>query len=887
MPSSLSNKSSLRSSSGSSSLGSSLRSSLPKPSSSSSVLQTSLVIGGGTPAPAPAAPAPAPAPAPPTPPAQAPPPTPPPPKEEEEDHDETNAPPPTMHMDDLADALPSSEPETTTSHPQYAPPTVNPTMKQRFEEIPNENIGEEGGGTMSTTTTGPPPPPSQQQQQQQQQHSQYDAHNNSNNARPSFAFHKQQRWEEVPTDLHHAYTFEQEGGGGAERPQTQGGGGPIRSKMNFVDSEEPDDYNQQHPPRIHYPGGPGGGGGSSKQRWEEVPTDLHHAYTMGGDHQGPVRSKMNFVDSEEVPDSYHPHGGGRGGGGGSGGHHPQGRDPNASKQRWEEVPTDLHHAYTMGDNKEPVRSKMNYKQSEEMDSDRPYHHPSSNSRPMGDEYSGHHHGSGGHSGGGGTYASSSNAGGASKQRWEEVPTDLHHAYTMSDNKEPVRSKMNYKETDDNDFDENAQIGHHGHGRGRGGSSSLQQQQHQQGGGSSSLKQRWEEIPTDLHHAYTMGDNKEAVQSKMNYVDSTEDPESAPQSSLRGGMMSRGGGHGGHGYRGPPDTKQRWEEVPTDLHHAYTFRNNNEAPGKVGAHTLSQYVVDSEESPSHTNHHQHHRGGSSLKQRWEAVPTDLHHRYTISGGGQQPQQHQGGGGHPNHGVQDAAMQQQLQDEYDDRILERMEGVEDHGTKSPLVVIDGANIAYAYADAKYAMQSVESSLQSSGKGRREPDSKGIEVAADYFLESGTRVLVVIPAPWFRAKPRPGDTSNDNAMMMTPQLEILNTLKSKGLLVASPPTDDDDAYAIMIARREDSRSKKRVSGDSGGGFVLSNDMFRDAVHRDGMELKEWLKAGTGNGPGRISFAFCDMGSKDDYGDNIMDFVPNPVHPLIDYIETENRKS
>ena len=122
-----------------------------------------------------------------------------------------------------------------------------------------------------------------------------------------------------------------------------------------------------------------------------------------------------------------------------------------------------------------------------------------------------------------------------------------------------------------------------------------------------------------------------------------------------------------------------------------------------------------------------------------------------------------------------------------------------------------------------------------------------------------------------------------MLTPQLEVLKDLKSQGLLVAAPPKDDDDAYALTIARREDTRAQHR----GGGGFVLSCDMFRDAINRDETtELRDWLTKGSGNGPGRISFAFCDMGSYDDYGDREMDFVPNPRHPLIHWIEGEHRK-
>jgi hypothetical protein len=69
-----------------------------------------------------------------------------------------------------------------------------------------------------------------------------------------------------------------------------------------------------------------------------------------------------------------------------------------------------------------------------------------------------------------------------------------------------------------------------------------------------------------------------------------------------------------------------------------------------------------------------------------------------------------------------------------------------------------------------------------------------------------------------------------------------------------------------------------------VLSNDMFRDAQGRDSTgQVRAWLTAGHSKdtGPGRISFAFCDMGTMNDYGETELDIVPNPRHPLVAWIE------
>lgn len=207
-----------------------------------------------------------------------------------------------------------------------------------------------------------------------------------------------------------------------------------------------------------------------------------------------------------------------------------------------------------------------------------------------------------------------------------------------------------------------------------------------------------------------------------------------------------------------------------------------------------------------------------------------------------------------------------------VVEKMTGVEDHGHKAPLVVLDGANIAHAYTTALQG-------LHSTGSGSSEPDATGILVATDFFRSTGVRVLVVLPQYWMRRKPRPGDPKPN---MDTPNIEILNKLQADGLIVAAPPADDDDAYALTIARREESRSLRR--NGVGPGYVLSNDMFRDAQARDTtMTLKKWLDQGRNDetGPGRISYSFADMGTMNDHGERILDFVPNPRHPLVIWME------
>jgi len=224
--------------------------------------------------------------------------------------------------------------------------------------------------------------------------------------------------------------------------------------------------------------------------------------------------------------------------------------------------------------------------------------------------------------------------------------------------------------------------------------------------------------------------------------------------------------------------------------------------------------------------------------------------------------------------------------DDREIEQMEGVIDQGTKMPLVVLDGANVAYAYATAMAGMDASASS--SADQKKVEPDSRGIQIATEFFLEAGLRALVVLPQYWFRRNNNSNNNSNNvNDMTLTPQAEILADLKARGLVVASPPTDDDDAYALTISRKEESRSLKPPRNGEGPGFVLSNDLFRDAQGRDPSgKLGDWLNKGRNEsvGPGRISYTFGDVGTMNDRGERVLDFVPNPRHPLVVWMENES---
>ena len=162
--------------------------------------------------------------------------------------------------------------------------------------------------------------------------------------------------------------------------------------------------------------------------------------------------------------------------------------------------------------------------------------------------------------------------------------------------------------------------------------------------------------------------------------------------------------------------------------------------------------------------------------------------------------------------------------------------------------------------------------------------------------------------------------DAKMVTEEVEELRTLRQRGFLVACPPGDDDDAYVMALARREDDRrlleqrenmqqqhddsmgmdedtdtsSSRHLPPSVLGGYVVSNDMFHDAVRRDErkqqsvhhqhplnarpISLKSWLKKN------RISFSFANVGTEVD-GEIRLDFLPNPRNELNEAIEECNR--
>lgn len=196
--------------------------------------------------------------------------------------------------------------------------------------------------------------------------------------------------------------------------------------------------------------------------------------------------------------------------------------------------------------------------------------------------------------------------------------------------------------------------------------------------------------------------------------------------------------------------------------------------------------------------------------------------------------------------------------DYRPTEPMQGVEDHSTPKPLLVVDGANVAYAYQQQR-------------------PDIRGIQRIVDYFeqqlapqaMDDVIRLVIVLPASWIQ---RYATTRKNQSWAQCDweqhQYRVVHALHDR--LIPAPSTDDDDAYALTIAMQQQ-------SSQSVPSYIISNDHFRDAQARDRGIAKFLTEK-----KARISYTFANMGSIDATGgEPVLDFVPNPRHPAIEELQ------
>ena len=148
------------------------------------------------------------------------------------------------------------------------------------------------------------------------------------------------------------------------------------------------------------------------------------------------------------------------------------------------------------------------------------------------------------------------------------------------------------------------------------------------------------------------------------------------------------------------------------------------------------------------------------------------------------------------------------------------------KKPLIILDASNVAMRHGDQKFS-------------------TKGIQIAMDFFSKNGHDVISFLPEYFFRQKD-PNSIINKKRVIPD-NVEYLNELYKKHLVIQSPPQDYDDSYCIQYAKNHDS-------------FIVTNDLFRDYLEKINDNRKReteriWIKERS------ISFTF-----------NQDEFIPNP---------------
>ena len=127
------------------------------------------------------------------------------------------------------------------------------------------------------------------------------------------------------------------------------------------------------------------------------------------------------------------------------------------------------------------------------------------------------------------------------------------------------------------------------------------------------------------------------------------------------------------------------------------------------------------------------------------------------------------------------------------------------KRTLVVLDCANIGWAYGESQFL-------------------ADGIRLALDFFKHYEVDVIAFIPSSYVKKKPRDG--SSGNSMMDTEDRQQLETLIRVGDVTVVPAGDHDDVYILSYAR-------------SNNGFIVSNDFFIDHIATiDELSIKRSMK-------------------------------------------------
>ena len=128
----------------------------------------------------------------------------------------------------------------------------------------------------------------------------------------------------------------------------------------------------------------------------------------------------------------------------------------------------------------------------------------------------------------------------------------------------------------------------------------------------------------------------------------------------------------------------------------------------------------------------------------------------------------------------------------------------GVEAPLIVVDAPNVAMRHGlNEKFSC-------------------KGIQLALNYFHGAGHDVIAFLPDYYLNFE-RVGELrrqarlkiGNVRPSQIPDDVQILQDLVNRGFIVGTPSQDYDDSYCINYAKRR-------------GGYVVSNDMYRDHVKR-----------------------------------------------------------
>ena len=162
----------------------------------------------------------------------------------------------------------------------------------------------------------------------------------------------------------------------------------------------------------------------------------------------------------------------------------------------------------------------------------------------------------------------------------------------------------------------------------------------------------------------------------------------------------------------------------------------------------------------------------------------------------------------------------------------------------VVIDGANIAHAHSADGASFS-----------------ARGVALAVGWFAVRGfAHVVAFLPQHHLLERPAgaAADRGGGGAWMQTEEWAMLDDLRRRGFVAATPSTEDDDTYIITFAAR--------IRGDA---VIVSNDHYRQhprgaaVSDAERAALGEWLR------DHRVGFTFV----RDD-------FIPNPAHTLINHV-------